>query len=53
MRADERKTLGKMSAKCPENVRKVSAKCPPNVSLRRGKRCGMIESVKEGTKEPS
>ena len=27
--------------------------CPPNVSLRRGKRCGMIESVKEGTKEPS
>ena len=49
MRADERETLGK----CPGNVRKASAKCPPNVSLRRGKRCGMIESVKEGTKEPS
>lgn len=49
MRADERETLGK----CPENVRKASVKCPPNVSLRRGKRCGMIESVKEGTKEPS
>ena len=49
MRADERETSGK----CPENVREASAKCPPNVSLRRGKRCGMIESVEEGTKEPS
>ena len=49
MRADERETLGK----CPGNVRKASSKCPPNVSLRCGKRCGMIESVKEGTKEPS